>query len=177
MTDTNDKLNEAKYFLERMKEDRFNRDHFRWNLSGFLSAARSTTMIMNIEFSKFHNYEGWLPGKIDKANRRSKGLMKYFHEQRRLTVHVRQVKPSGHFSIACKQTMHVGGGFVISGTGSTVTISDPESGASNESLEDKPVKDCCWYFDDLSDKDVVGLCQDYVDELEMLVSECESKFL
>jgi hypothetical protein len=53
-----EKLNEAQYFLGRMKDVRNNREHFRWNLSAFLSAARSVTMIMNVQYTGSKGFGG-----------------------------------------------------------------------------------------------------------------------
>ena len=49
MNNTEDKLSEAKYFLERMKEHVMDREAFRYNLSAFLTAFRSVTFIMRKE--------------------------------------------------------------------------------------------------------------------------------
>jgi len=46
MSDTRQKLEEAKYF-------------FKYNLSAFLSAARSVTLIMQKEFGKVSDFKDW----------------------------------------------------------------------------------------------------------------------
>ncbi|MCD6209368.1 MAG: hypothetical protein J7J01_00480 [Methanophagales archaeon] len=51
-TDTREKLLEARYFLEQMKERQSDQDAFKYNLSAFLAAARSVTLIMQKEFAR-----------------------------------------------------------------------------------------------------------------------------
>jgi len=59
MNNTEDKLSEAKYFLERMKEHVMDREAFRYNLSAFLTAFRSVTFIMRKEYNKISEFEEW----------------------------------------------------------------------------------------------------------------------
>jgi hypothetical protein len=57
---TQDKLLEAKYFLQQMKQNRDKRNEFRWNLSAFLTAARSITLMMQAEYSnKVEGFDEW----------------------------------------------------------------------------------------------------------------------
>jgi len=56
MTDTQYKLNEASFFLERMKEANRDKNGLRYNLSAFLSAFCSVPEIMNIEFQKISGF-------------------------------------------------------------------------------------------------------------------------
>jgi len=46
MSDSREKLLEAEFFLERMKETQSDRAAFKYNLSAFLAAARSVTWFM-----------------------------------------------------------------------------------------------------------------------------------
>ncbi|MBC7108976.1 MAG: hypothetical protein H5T41_09395 [Methanomassiliicoccales archaeon] len=59
MSNTRFKLNEAKYFLEQMKEHADSTEEFAYNLSAFLSAARSVTWIMQNEFKNVPGFEEW----------------------------------------------------------------------------------------------------------------------
>jgi len=55
-----DKYSEAKYFLEKMKENISNPDVFRYNLSAFLAAARSITFVLQKEFkNKKEGFNEW----------------------------------------------------------------------------------------------------------------------
>jgi len=59
MTNTKDKLNEAKHFLEEMKRVSSNLDKFRYELTAFLAASRSLTQIMQKEFSGKNGFIEW----------------------------------------------------------------------------------------------------------------------
>lgn len=54
------KYSEAKYFLDRMKENISDPDAFRYNLSAFLAAARSITFVLQNEFK--NKKEGLMNG-------------------------------------------------------------------------------------------------------------------
>ena len=57
--DTQQKYNEAEYFLEMMKDNDENRQRFEYNLSAFLSAARSVTFVLQKESSKNPDFDEW----------------------------------------------------------------------------------------------------------------------
>jgi hypothetical protein len=50
VSDTRFKLQEAEYFLEQMKRNVDNFAHFAFNLSAFVSAARSITLVMQYQY-------------------------------------------------------------------------------------------------------------------------------
>lgn len=57
--DTEGKINEARFFLKKMKEKYNNRAEFKFYLSAFLSAGRSIIWIMNAEFNKVPFFKEW----------------------------------------------------------------------------------------------------------------------
>jgi hypothetical protein len=50
VSDTRFKLQEAEYFLEQMKNNVDNYAHFAFNLSAFVSATRSVTLVMQYQY-------------------------------------------------------------------------------------------------------------------------------
>lgn len=56
MTNTERKLDEAKYFLGQLNVDD---PYFDYILSAYLNAARSTTWVMRHEFCKINGWEDW----------------------------------------------------------------------------------------------------------------------
>ena len=50
--DTQQKYNEAEYFLGMMEENDENRQRFKYNFSAFVSAARSITFVLQKERPK-----------------------------------------------------------------------------------------------------------------------------
>jgi hypothetical protein len=59
MSETQDKLEESKYFLARARENVYDPTQFRFNLSALLSAGRSVTWVMMKEFSGHEGFGNW----------------------------------------------------------------------------------------------------------------------
>jgi hypothetical protein len=56
---TRDKLREAEFFFEKMKESVEESDNFRYYLSAFISAGRATTSVLQKEYSHIKIFEEW----------------------------------------------------------------------------------------------------------------------
>lgn len=173
-----EKLNEAQYFLGRMKDVRNIREHFRWNLSAFLSAARSVTMIMNVQYAGSKGFEGWLAEKMKEADLRTGGMVKYLNEQRRLTVHIRPLKPSAHIKVDLQMILdvHLNPAF-LTGTAGTLVAGHltQDNSMKIEKTQETKVEHT-YYFDDVKDRDVLSICGVYFEEMKTVVAECEQKF-
>ncbi len=59
MTNTRQKFEQTKYFLERMVEEVTNREPFKYNLSAFLSVARIATFVMQSEYKNIPSFSEW----------------------------------------------------------------------------------------------------------------------
>lgn len=57
MSDTREKLQESEYFLGLMTLTQAERDTFKYNLSAFLSASRSVTLIMQKEYDRISGFK------------------------------------------------------------------------------------------------------------------------
>src|SRR5229473_3127855 len=91
MTDTSDKLNEAKYFLKRLKEANRDKDAFRYNLSAFLSAFCSVPSIMNNEYQKIPGFINW--NRIVVNQYFNDKVVSFFKQRRNKSVHIQPVSP------------------------------------------------------------------------------------
>jgi len=185
-TDTRDKLNEASYFLEQMKNKQSDRDAFRYNLSAFLSAARSVTLVMQKEFDKALGFEEWYEKKQEVM--KQNGDMKFFNEKRKMTIHTEPVRPRAKVDVTIyPPTANI----TVSALPPTIIITkadgtierraeptvSPVTPVSNEiKAEGKAVTEWRWYFEELPDTDVVTACEEHIKKLEALVAECESLF-
>jgi hypothetical protein len=69
MSATRGKLQEAKYFLQRMEEVQADRAAFKYNLSAFLSAGRSVSFYMQKEFKRTPGFEEWYAAEQGKMRR------------------------------------------------------------------------------------------------------------
>lgn len=171
MTNTRDKLNEAKFFLGEMRRVSSDSDQFRYTLTAFLAASRSITQIMQKEFSEKSGFSDWYAQKQSEMENNS--ILKYLHRQRALTYHERPVLP---YPISVTGQIPDGAGvnIVLTGTGSSLDLS---SGFVTLPMiqSDTNVK---YYFDDISskEKDVITICQEAVNALEIIVVDCEAQF-
>ena len=97
VTNTREKLLEAKYFLERMIENHAERNAFKYNLSAFLSAARSVTLIMQNEYHNILGFDKWYSIQQDKMKADDK--MKILDAKRDVTIHQESVSPRAHVDV------------------------------------------------------------------------------
>jgi len=189
ITDTRDKLNEACYFLEQMKEKQSDRDAFKYNLSTFLSAARSVTWVMQEEFDKASGFKEW----YEKAqqNMKQDSDMKFFNEKRTMTIHIGPVRPRAKVDVTIyAPPINITASALPPTVITTKADGTTRQGAETEPMplpvapvsdetkaEGKAVTEWRWYFEEMPDKDVVTTCEEHIKKLEALVAECESKFM
>jgi hypothetical protein len=102
-TNTRHKLEESEYFFERMKDNLDSRKPFGFNLSAFLSAARSVTFIMRKEFSRTTWFKGWYDNKL----RRMDSDFRFFNDMRVATIHRKPVIPAKRVSVTIKESIHI----------------------------------------------------------------------
>jgi hypothetical protein len=81
-----EKIQEAEYFLDRMTAKRESRDAFRFNLSAFLSAARSVLQYAREEVRPKPGGLAWYDSHM--ANNK---VLKFFKDKRDINIHVEPV--------------------------------------------------------------------------------------
>lgn len=172
MTNTRDKLNEAKHFLEEMKRLSSHSDSFRYSFTAFLAAMRSVTQIMQKEFSSISGFTDWYAKKqVEMGNGQ---VLKYLHRQRSLTYHERPVLiyPIGVTGQVAENNRI---NYTLAGTGDTLQLNPTFFRPYPQSAGVVEVK---YHFSDFteSDKDVITICQEAITALESIVAECEAKF-
>jgi hypothetical protein len=102
MSDTQYKLEESKYFLDRTRENVNNPKYFSFNLSAFLSSSRSVTWVMQKEFSG-NEFDEWY-----KEKQKQMGLeFDFFNCKRVITVHYRTIMPNKKVSVNIKEKIMV----------------------------------------------------------------------
>ena len=160
MTETREKLLEAKYFLGRMIENQSARDAFKYNLSAFLSASRSVTLFMQKEYDKVSGFKEWYAKKQDEM--KNDPFMKLLVDKRDLTIHQRQVEFKGKISVVIAETIHMSESvsFKLVRQDGTVVEggSKPSFPSSEVKHEPKAKAEWVWYFHDLPEKDI-RLCE------------------
>ena len=179
--DAQQKYNEAGYFLEMMKENIEDRQKFRYNLSAFMSAARSVTFVLQKEFSKNPKFDRWYCEK--RMQMRSDKLFKFFKDKRDYAIHKKgTIDTRAEISATSNLLMTASVSFeaiVIKADGTIETGEHSEPPATPK-FAPKPndLEETKWFFKDWSesDEDVIALCARYIKELKITVEEAESKF-
>ena len=177
MTDTRQKLLEAKYFLGRMIENQAERDAFKYNLSAFLAAFRSVTRIMKKEFDKIPGFTEWYSKREEEMETNAR--MKLLKDKRNITVHQQPVQPSAHVNVGLGGTVTLTSSLsaTIIRAGGTVeqhNLKSPKLPPTPAKME-TPIQ-WRWYFSEITDIDVVAVCQECMTKLEAMVAKCEQRF-
>ena len=176
MSDTREKLQESEYFLKLMTLTQAERDTFKYNLSAFLAASRSVTLIMQKEYDKISGFKQWWSEKQEKM--RSDDAMKLLNEKRVMTIHTQPVRPRAQVNVTIKEHITVSDSvsIVITHTDGTVDRRESELTPPSVPAKTEGNTEWRWYFDELPKKDVLTLCKEHIAKLDALVKECESRF-
>lgn len=174
MTNTKQKLLEAKYFLKRMIENQAERDTFKYNLSAFLAAFRSVTMIMQKEFNKVSRFADWY--QVQQGKMKADDKMKLLNTKRTMTIHQQPVQPHAHVNVSISERVITTASISMIVTRADGTVerynSAPPEPPPTPTKNETTVQ-WRWYFDEIPDIDVVTVCQECMTKLEAIVSECE----
>ncbi len=176
MSDTREKLQESEYFLERMTLTQDERDTFKYNLSAFLSASRSVTLIMQKEYDNISGFKQWWSEKQE--NVRNDHAMNLLNEKRVMTIHTQPVRPRAQVNVIMKE-------HIITTDSVSIVITHADGAVDRRESEPapppKPAKtenniEWRWYFAELPKQDILTLCKEHLTKLGTLVKECESRF-
>jgi len=182
MSDTDKKLQEARYFLKRMLETYSSPFEFECNLQAFISSARSVTLVMQTEYSKKPNFNEWYDEK--QKEMKADEMINFFNKARVTTIHK---KPLDIGTFAYIKDIYLnsvprGWSFAISGKGEPTWIT-PKGERVHASEFDNQVERV-YLFDNspksflgvkLKDFSVVTLCRLYLAYLSDLVKEVTEK--
>jgi len=173
------KIKEAEYLLARMKEEQDNRENFEFNLSAFLSAARSVLQYAYEEVKKARTREmKWYENSVSEST--IIGLLK---DKRDNNIHIEPVKPQAHYHVEVQEVIGVSGSLedeVRDKSGKVIARGSPKKPTPQpikQKKHDIPTKvEVKYKFRDWTgDEDVLTLCESYIQELEKVVKDGVSK--
>jgi len=95
-----DKIIEAEYFYTRMKQEQKDRDAFRYNLSAFLSAARSVLQYALKEAETKTGSQQWYDNQVS-----SYPASKFFKNKRDINIHASPVQFKQHVNVHVTETL------------------------------------------------------------------------
>ena len=165
------KLHEARYFRRWMERNASDRLSFTYELSAFLTAARTVLQYLHRECCHLGE-PNWYESQM--AN----GTLRFFKDQRDVNIHAKPVEPDQTVAIEIKETITVGDSFSITTTdekGNVVQhheVSSPPVAPPATNVEVKYE----YYFSECSDQlEVLALCDKYLQALDTILSDWESR--
>lgn len=182
-----EKIEEAKYFYFRMMDEYENREHFRHNLSAFLSAARSVLEYAMREARKKRRGLKWYNDLM-----KTSPILRFFKNKRIINFHSEPINIMKDIEIAIRETVRISESISVKITRADGRIESrsipletkqkPEK--SKSSVESKST----YRFDDwkkycqsnnledfTGNEDVLTLCKKYIQKLEKAAKNGVSK--
>lgn len=177
MSNTKEKLEETKYFWEQMQVCVEDCKKFAFNMSAFLSAARSVTFIMQSEFKSSPEFSDWYKDKQKEMN--NDGDFRFFNNLRVATIHKKPVVPHKKTEIGISETIAISESItirVIDKKGNVISEQTSEPKKNKSPKETEITVKHSWYFEERPNEELLGLCYKYIQNIEKLVEECEKQF-
>jgi len=151
------------------------RENFEYNLSAFLSSARSILQYALREAEKKPGGQHWYDNRIS-----SSPTLKFFKEKRDINIHVEPIQPLAHSKIEHTGTLPLSGSISITAWDKDGNIkqqySSDKSNPTQKESQIPPVKEIRYKFNDWSgSEDVLTLCQSCIQELENVIKDGVNK--
>jgi hypothetical protein len=195
MSDTRYKFEEAQHFFEQMKKNIEDDKLFGFNLSAFLTAARSITFFMQNEFRSKTGFMNWYENKQKLMGRECS--FKFVNEMRRATVHVKRVMSDKKVSVTISETpiqvadsvsvRVIRDGKIVeehpskdSKKTKTITsiksLIQSASAPFQRSNNNREGRNVSRFFKEDPNEDPIRKCEKYIQKLRNIVDECEQLF-
>ena len=169
------KFREAEYFYSKMIEEQEHRENFTYNLSAFLSSARSVLQYTLKEAKTKSGGGQWYNNLILTSS-----VLKFFRDKRDINIHTEPIQPLAHYKSEFTVNIHLSASVSV-----TVTDKDGNIKQQYSSGEPKPipkdsetpeVMEIKYKFDDwVGSEDVLTLCKMYIQELENVIKNGVNK--
>jgi hypothetical protein len=166
------KLAEAKYFYSQMHQEINDREKFTFNLSAFLSAARSVLLYVLEEAKTKKGGQQWYDNHITASP-----VLSFFRNKRDLNIHYEPITPIQHTDIITHNTVHLSGSVlvVLDRGDSKLYQSSPEVPKSqSEARETEPqsLGKTYYRFSDWQGKeDILTLSEKYLNDLQRIIED------
>ena len=168
-----DKLAEAEYFLQRIKETQNIRDAFRYNLSAFLTAASSVIDILNMETNeKDHTLNAWRSEEIETVT--DDEYSRVIKKSRDMSVHIKPLNPTTNV-IIYPQLQEIIDEALPAGIAGDYVGQPPER-KMQIIKENATVIKTTHFFRACKDKNIFSLCSDHLVNLRDLIDRVEVKY-
>ena len=164
---TRHKNQEALYFLSKMNEFFKDDEIFAYNLSAFLSAARSITLYMQKQYKHQEGFDKWYCQK--RINMSADPELQYCRHARN-----EDLKKESVPTVATRiKTSTIGVTIVEKGTPETEQVKEAKLRPPTKSNPETVRR----FFQKFPDEDVREFCEEQLIKLTRIVKECEDLFL
>jgi len=165
------KLEEAKYFYSKVIEEQEHRENFTYNLSAFLSPARSVLQYTLNEARTKPGGQQWYDNCISASP-----VLRFFKDKRDINIHTEPIQPQAHYKLGLSETIHLSSSV-------SITVTDKDGNIKQQYSSGKPnpipkesqtsaVMEVKYKFNNWGgSEDVLTLCQIYVQELENVIKD------
>lgn len=170
------KINEAEYFYSQTLKHREKRNEFKYNLSAFLSAARSVLQYILKEAQTKPGGQNWYDTTVI-----SDRILSFFKEKRDINIHEEPVEPNRNITAELKETVRVTESIITILRDAEGNIKEKETVSSKQHKDEEDEKlkartRITYKFDDWSgNEDVVTLCREYLYKLKNIVKDGQNK--
>lgn len=182
-TRTRFKLEEARFFHQHLKKHWRQVPHYEFYLSAFVSAARSVTWVMKFEYGRRPGWQAWFDERQPPSHMRD--LLRKMNDLRvrstksepiRTRTSVKFNVPPDQLTPEVKNLLQPGSGRSIQ----VLPIDDSNTEAHLVSDGQVVAKGYIEHVEhevpEFQGRDAQDVCLQYLEELESLVAECESRF-
>lgn len=171
------KLAEANYFYSMMVENYNDRQKFDYNLSAFLTSARSVMQYILEEAQSMEGGRSWYDRQIS-----TRRILSFFKDKRDVNIHSEPAKPSINATVSVTETIRIKDTASIIVRDSEGNIKYQSPTRTNE-RKDKPQAklkqsdiNIRYLFSDWKEEeDLMTLCQIYLDELQIFVNDWKQR--
>lgn len=169
------KLREAEYFYSKMVEEQEHRENFTYNLSAFLSSARSVLQYTLEEAKTKSGGQQWHDNLIS-----TNSVLKFFRDKRDINIHAKPIQPLAHYKSEFTVNMQLSASVSVTVTDKDGNIKQQYSSGEPESIpkdsETTEVMKIEYKFDDWDgSEDVLTLCKTYIQKLENVIKDGVNK--
>ena len=171
----NAKVTEAKYFYSQMSSNFEDRDKFAYNLSAFLSSARSVPQYALEEAKIKTGGQAWYDSQIAASS-----ILPFFKDKRDVNIHAEPVKPIKQVTATttAKAAIRVSASVIVKDANGNIKYqsssepSEPKPQSPSLSSQGAGSLTIRWKFSDWSGtEDIMTLCRMYIAELERFVKD------
>ena len=163
---TKHKVREAEHFLSMMKQAFEDDNTFSYNLSAFLSAARSITWYMQKQYAHRNGFAEWYCQ--NKIKMSADPELKYLRDARNEDIKKVTV-PSG---VTCELPFTADAIFVKEGT----PVAEQAKGAKPKPPTQSNPKTIRRFFPKFGQADIIRFSENRLDKLIRIVEECGNRF-